>query len=96
MPFEDILAYDNKCFISANFPARRTFLKQWIAVPGGATYVALNSEGHVVGMGCRRVCVEQGHHMVGPLYADNPEIAEILLQKLCSEVAGCNVTIHIW
>lgn len=94
--FEDLINYDNKVFLSANMPQRRAFLEKWTVIPDGATYVAKDSSGKIVGYGCRRPAVQDGHHLVGPLYADNAAIAENILQKLCEEVAGDNVTINCW
>jgi len=94
--FDDVITYDNKCFIVKDFPIRRAFLEKWTAIPGGAAYVALDDKGTVVGFGCRRPCIPKDHHMVGPLYSDSPEIAEALLQRLCQDVVGTNVTVNIW
>ncbi len=96
MPFKDIIAYDNKCFVIPNCAERGTFLQKWVAVPGGSSYAALDSAGHVVGMGFRQPCFQDNNYIVGPLYADSPHIAETLLHKLCAEVAGSNITINIW
>ena len=95
MEFSSLLDYDNKCFISQNFGPRREFLRQWIQVPLGATYVAMR-DGHVVGFGCRRPALQAGNHQVGPLYGDSSELAEALLARLCSDVTGDKVTINIW
>ena len=96
--FEKLIEYDNKCFISQNFPVRREFLRQWTQIPGGATYVALSDAtgGHVVGYGCRRPAARPVHHELGPLYADNSEIAEALLSKLCTDVVGDDVIADVW
>lgn len=93
--FDQIIDYDNKCFVSSGFKPRREFLRRWTQISGGATYVVLN-EGRVTGFGCRRPGIVTGNHMVGPLYADNRETAAALLSKLCADVSGDDVTINIW
>ena len=52
VPFESIAEYDNKCFISKDFAPRRAFMAKWIALPQGATYLALNDNGAVTGIRC--------------------------------------------
>lgn len=96
--FDKLIDYDNKCFVSRNFAPRRDFLRRWTQIPHGATYVALSdvTGGHVIGYGCRRPAIQASNHELGPLYADNKQVAEALLSRLCSDVAGDNVTIQIW
>jgi hypothetical protein len=96
--FDYLIAYDNKCFISQNYAIRRDFLRLWTQIPGGATYVAVDNRvgGGIVGYGCRRPAMQASNHLLGPLYADSSDIAEVLLSKLCSDVAGDNVIISIW
>jgi len=94
--FDKVIEYDNKCFISQNFKPRHDFLRLWTQIPNGATYVALNSEGRVIGFGCRRPAVQSLNHLVGPLYADSADVAEALLCKLCSGVRDETVTMQIW
>jgi hypothetical protein len=97
MDFDKIVDYDNRCFVSANFPPRRSFLRLLVDTPGVTAYVAVdNITGDVVGLGCRRTAVQPLNHMVGPLYADNLRIAESLLAELCRDVAGEDVTIIVW
>ena len=65
-------------------------------VARGSTIVAVTGSGSVVGFGCRRPCIQEGYHEVGPLYAEDGAIAEAILAKLCSEVAWDYVSMDIW
>ncbi|WP_038168970.1 GNAT family N-acetyltransferase [Verrucomicrobium sp. BvORR106] len=77
VPFEDLRAYDRRFF-----PAdREAFLRKWIRQPSGWAVAALGADG-LQGMGVIRSCREG--HKVGPLFADNPEMAKILLLTLAS------------
>lgn len=78
-PIEDIITYDAK-----HFPAKRArFLKAWIEQVG--CYCALYIEdGHIHGFAVMRPCV-QGFK-IGPLFAQNYEIAQDLLIDLASHV----------
>ena len=93
--FDEIIAYDNTCYIQPDFKVRRSFLHRWINVPDGLA-LAASSEGTIVGYGCRRPCIQENEHMIGPLYADNQQVAEVLLLKLCEDIQRQNVTIIIW
>lgn len=78
VPFEDVVAYDRRFF-----PAdREAFLRAWIGQPDGVALTALGANG-IRGMGVIRRCL-QGHK-VGPLFADNMEIANLLLLTLASQ-----------
>ncbi len=94
--FDNLFNYDNKCFITSGNPVRKEFLKKWICIPGGATFAALDSQGTLIGFGCRRPCMEENYHMIGPLYADTKEVAQALLQELCKGIAGQMFCLHTW
>lgn len=75
LPFEAVVHYD-----ATLFPARRTrFLEAWLRINSGAAYGVVEQD-HLVGYGVLRPC-RQGFK-IGPLFADNPDIAECLLQAL--------------
>lgn len=77
VPFKDVMAYDRRFF-----PAdREAFLHTWIRQPDGLALTALGPDG-IRGMGVIRRCREG--HKVGPLFADNVEIAKLLLLNLAS------------
>ena len=96
LSLDTLVEYDNKCFISSGNPIRREFLRLWVSVPEGSSVVALDKSGKVVGAGFRRPCVQENSHQVGPLYADDVNIAGALMQRLCSGIEGKDVTINIW
>lgn len=81
VPFQQLDQYDQ-----AHFPAPRTnFLRQWIQRPGGHAYAAIK-DGQIQGYTVMRPC--RSGYKVGPLFADNPEIAEDLFHTVASQVPG--------
>ncbi|MBW4621340.1 MAG: GNAT family N-acetyltransferase [Cyanosarcina radialis HA8281-LM2] len=77
IPLTEVIRYDAELF-----PASRPrFLSPWIGVEGGAAYGVLDS-GRLKGYGVLRPC-DRGYK-VGPLFADNREIAECIFQALMS------------
>lgn len=81
VPFSDLTRYDRHMF-----PAERApFLRCWITQPG-ATALGFLKERQLSGYGVIRKC-RQGHK-IGPLFADNEEIAHILLQSLAGTIPG--------
>jgi ribosomal protein S18 acetylase RimI-like enzyme len=88
VPFEQIEAYDR-----AHFPAPRTeFLRRWLAQPGAHALGAI-SEGDLTGFGVLRPC--QNGCKIGPLFADNPTIAENLFLALSSRVPGKSIFLDV-
>lgn len=80
LPFETIDSYD-RIF----FPANRTpFLKSWLSQANGNA-LGIVRNGKLTGYGVIRKC-RQGYK-IGPLFADNPEWAELLFLSLKSRVA---------
>jgi GNAT superfamily N-acetyltransferase len=88
IPFDQVLEYDRSCF-----PASRTdFLKAWISRPDA---LAL---GYVKGDTCRGVGVVRRCGpgcKIGPLFADDGEVAETLYAHLTLHAAGGPVFIDI-
>ncbi|MGJ0622065.1 MAG: GNAT family N-acetyltransferase [Methylocystis sp.] len=84
VPFDDILRYDATVFPTT----RATFLSRWLTQPGGAALGLLRRR-KLVGYGVLRACREGCK--IGPLFADDPEIADALFQGLCAQVAGAPV-----
>lgn len=75
----DIANYD-----AAFFPARRdNFLRAWLSQPQ-STALAVTHQGAVQGYGVLRRC-QQGYK-IGPLYANNPQLAEGLFLQLLARV----------
>ncbi|MDF1759393.1 MAG: GNAT family N-acetyltransferase [Coxiellaceae bacterium] len=79
VPFEQVLAYDRQCF-----PApREAFLRAWCTQPQSYA-VAWHEDGELKGYAVMRRCVSG--YKIGPLFADNFEVADALFQTLCSKV----------
>jgi len=81
LPFESLNDYDRQCFPAA----RERFLAAWLAQPGAMARVAV-SDGQVAGYGVLRRCLTG--YKIGPLFADNDEIAARLFSALTSSIAG--------
>lgn len=81
LPLETLVMYERELF-----PAERsTFLGAWLAMPG-ATSRAIVEGDQLLGWALRRPCSDG--YKVGPLFADEPEIAEDLLCALAADTAG--------
>ncbi len=75
VPFEALLDYDRQCF-----PApRRSFLEKWIQPSGGAGYAKMRGNS-IRGYGVIRPC--RIGYKIGPLFADDPDIAEEIFRAL--------------
>lgn len=80
-PFADLVEYDR-----AHFPARRPqFLRRWIHQPEGAALAAVQG-GRIVGYGVVRAC--RKGFKIGPLFADDEQIAEDLFSGLSARAEG--------
>jgi ribosomal protein S18 acetylase RimI-like enzyme len=78
-PFDDVNAYDRLCF-----PADRSvFLKCWIHQPR-ATALGILHHGKFAGYGVIRAA--RSGYKIGPLFADDPELAESLFNGLVASV----------
>ena len=84
--FPALLDYDTHVHV---FP-RRAFLEKWVFAPNCYCSVAVNSSsGSVVGYGVVRTTFGTTNDWrIGPLFADNSEIARSLCQDLCVKVAA--------
>ena len=79
VPVEEVMAYQ-----SAFFPeSRDEFMKAWIAAPEHQSFATVN-KGVITGMGVIRPC--RKGFKVGPLWADSPEDARLLLNRLIRDV----------
>jgi len=86
--FEDILAYDRR-----HFPAERSrFLDLWIKQAGASAFGAV-VEGKLSGFGVMRPC--HTGYKIGPLFADNPDIAENLLMALIAQAPGESIFLDV-
>ena len=87
LPFEIVHAYDQLFF-----PADRgTFLRCWIGQPGGAAVGFLEGD-RLRGYGVLRPC--RTGYKIGPLFADDPTIAESLFLALRAS-AGTGEKIYL-
>ena len=77
LPFETIVDYDSRCF----FTSRPEFLRPWIAQPAGRALACL-SDGQLQGYGVIRQC--RSGCKVGPLFADDPAIADRIFLALAA------------
>jgi ribosomal protein S18 acetylase RimI-like enzyme len=84
IPFADLSAYDAAVF---SVP-RQKFLKQWIDQPEGAALCFLNND-KLAGYGIIRACLNG--FKIGPLFADEEQIAEDLFNSLAGKAAGENI-----
>ena len=76
--FNDLLEYDT----SVGVYPRLAFLKQWTSAPNSYAFVATNDERRVVGYTVvRKTLRPQDGWKIGPLYADNSNIAQSLLSS---------------
>lgn len=81
VPFETLQAYDRTCF-----PAPRPdFLRRWIAQPD-ALALGLLRDGGLAGYGVIRRCGEGCK--IGPLFADDGDVAEALYGQLSAFASG--------
>lgn len=79
VPLNDLLSYDILIF-----PASRPeFIKRWIKPCGGAA-LGYISDGQLKGYGVIRAC--RNGYKIGPLFADNKNIAEVILKALISRI----------
>lgn len=75
IPFDELLKYDNNLF-----PAPRSqFLKHWINLPESASF-GVRKDGKLAGYSVIRKC--RDGYKIGPLFADNKEIAEKLFSAV--------------
>ena len=82
--FDKIMQYDSECF---QVP-RPAFLERWINLTGRKSFVAIDAQGDVVGIIVARstVRLEKDGYRIGPLFADNDDIACALLKSAAEAV----------
>lgn len=84
IPLDDVLAYDRKCFPAA----RAEFVEAWISQKDSAAFGVMD-EGKLTGYGVIRRCREGCK--IGPLFADDAEVAETLYKALAAFAPGESV-----
>jgi GNAT superfamily N-acetyltransferase len=86
--FSDIETYDRQCF-----PAYRSkFLRAWIT-QADSLALGFVENGRLLGYGVRRRCIEG--HKIGPLFADNPRIADQLFLALQQDIPSDAIFLDI-
>jgi len=79
VPFEQVAAYDRRCF-----PAQReAFLRAWLEGPDALALASVDGS-RVRGYGVIRRCGVGAK--IGPLFADDPEVAQALFSSLAAFV----------
>lgn len=81
VPFAELTAYDTAIFTER----REAFLRAWIALPESRA-IGVMRKGRLAGYGVLRAC--RTGHKIGPLFADDGEVAETLFAALCATVPG--------
>ena len=85
VPFHSILDYDT----SVHVYARASFLKKWISAPNCFSYAATDHNGSVLGYTVVRSTFRpEDGWMLGPLFAENSEIAKSLYKTVFQRVAA--------
>jgi hypothetical protein len=79
VPFEDLLAFDTAVFGSE----RKRFLRTWVDRPPGYAVACLDG-GRLAGYGVLRAC--RVGAKIGPLFADDQDVAESLMTGLLAAV----------
>lgn len=79
--FNELKDYDYKIFLAP----RDRFLEEWQRMPESYSF-ACRDNGRLAGYGVMRKCYKG--YKVGPLFADNPSIAENILNGLMHKIAG--------
>jgi ribosomal protein S18 acetylase RimI-like enzyme len=88
IPFDQLASYDG-----GFFPAQRaTFLHAWIDQPD-AVALACIDDGQIRGYGVLRRCREG--RKIGPLFADNAQIAEALFTALIARCPGESIALDV-
>ncbi|MEI6286109.1 MAG: GNAT family N-acetyltransferase [Bacillota bacterium] len=85
--FADICAYDRQCFPAG----RESFLDKWFCQPGTQTVVYIDDG--ICGYGVIRRC--RSGYKIGPLFADNADIAEQLFLALTKDRSGEQIFLDV-
>lgn len=84
VPFEELVVYDRQLF-----PAERSlFLRQWIEQPDSAA-LGVTTDKHLAGYGVIRRC--RAGFKIGPLFANDEDIASELFQALAAKSNNAKV-----
>jgi len=87
--FAQVLAFDRLCFGAE----RRDFLRLWLRPEGGRALAWCGPGGSVRGYGVVRPC--RNGFKIGPLFAEEPAVAEALFAGLSAHAAGAPLFLDI-
>lgn len=79
--FHTVLAYDRQCFPGN----RESFMQNWLEAIGAIGYGVMDGD-TLTGFGVIRPCAMG--YKIGPLFADNGDVAETLFSALLSHISG--------
>jgi ribosomal protein S18 acetylase RimI-like enzyme len=88
VPFDRLVAYDSQMFPVP----RERFLQCWITQPQAAGHAVI-SNGALAGYGLIRPC--RNGAKIGPLFADDENIAEDLFQALAAQAPGAAIYLDV-
>ncbi|AOI60159.1 GNAT family N-acetyltransferase [Burkholderia diffusa] len=88
VPFEQLLAYDRQCFPVA----RERFVSVWIAQPDAVALATIDAS-RVAGYGVVRRC--RAGCKIGPLFADDADVATGLFRALASRMPGEAIVLDV-
>jgi GNAT superfamily N-acetyltransferase len=88
VPFERVAEYDRRCFPTW----REGFLRPWLEQPDALALVAVDDD-VVKGYGVVRRCRAGGK--IGPLFADDGDIAESLFTALSAHLPGAPIYLDV-
>lgn len=86
--FDRLLAYDSRIFPVS----RERFLRCWIRQPQAASHAVIGN-GALAGYGVIRPC--RHGYKIGPLFADDENIAEDLFQALAAQAPGAAIYLDV-
>jgi GNAT superfamily N-acetyltransferase len=88
LPFEQLVEYDRQCFPAV----RARFLAAWIGQPDAVALTAIRDD-RVAGYGVLRRC--RTGCKIGPLFADNDQIASNLFDGLAARMPGGVIVLDV-
>ena len=88
LPFDQLVDYDQRFFAAR----RPRFLREWLS-QADSVALAVVQDARITGYGVLRACL--AGYKIGPLFADNDQIAEELLGALAANVPGQLLTLDV-
>jgi len=86
--FAKIVKYDRQCFPGA----RETFMQTWLEAAGSKGFGVMDND-DLTGFGVIRPCAKG--YKIGPLFADNAEVAESIFNALKASIPGENFYLDV-